>query len=223
MRAWRNCRSGTPIFASPYVLRSNREEEVGPQLAALGIGPRDVKTIVLTHMHIDHDGGLKDFPSSRVIVSAGEFAAASGLAGQLRGCLPQRWPAGFDPEPLEFSNEPFGPFARSRRITADGAVVAVPTPGHTRDHLSVAAEDGGTTIVLAGDASYTEANMLARVVDGVSLSEADARATLNGLRELALQRPVIYLPAHDPFAAERLNRRQTTIPEPRSPGGPFAA
>jgi metal-dependent hydrolase (beta-lactamase superfamily II) len=27
-------------------------------LRSLGIGPRDVKTVVLTHLHVDHDGGL---------------------------------------------------------------------------------------------------------------------------------------------------------------------
>ena len=51
----------------PYFQRSvrfdiDRQQEIGPRLAALGIASRDVKTIVLTHMHIDHDGGLKDFP-----------------------------------------------------------------------------------------------------------------------------------------------------------------
>ena len=100
-----------------------------------------MKTIVLTHLHIDHDGGLKDFPHARVFVAAGELAAARGFVGRVRGYLPQRWPSGFDPQPIHFADQPFGPFARSRPLTQDGAVVALPTPGHTPHHLSVALVD----------------------------------------------------------------------------------
>ena len=64
------------------------------------------------------------FPAAASLVSPGERAAAAGLGGQLHGYLPQRWPSSFDPEPLVFADEPYGPFARSRRLTADGALVA---------------------------------------------------------------------------------------------------
>jgi len=45
--------------------------------------------------------------------------------------------------------------------TGQGDVIAVATPGHTASHLSVIVRDEGITYVLAGDASYTEALMLA--------------------------------------------------------------
>ena len=120
-----------PYFQLAVKFDLEPEQEAGPQLRALGVGPSDVRLIVLTHLHIDHDGGLAAFPGARVLVSAGERAAAAGVMGRLNGYLPQRWPSHFDPEPLVFADEPYGPFARSRRLTADGALVALPTPGHT--------------------------------------------------------------------------------------------
>lgn len=186
------------------------EQEVAPQLRSLGIGVRDVKRVVMTHLHIDHDAGLAAFAHSEVLASTAEVERASGLAGRLRGYLPQRWPAAFDPTPLDLAAEPYGPFARSRRLTARGDVIAVPTPGHTPDHLSVIVEDGDTAIFIAGDASYSEENMLAGRIDGVSSDEDAATATLKAIREFAAQRPTIYLPTHDPHSAERLARRQTT-------------
>ena len=123
-----------PYFRFAVRFDIEPDEEAGPQLRAIGIGPADVKQVVLTHMHIDHDGGLAAFPNSEILVSPGELAVASGIAGRLRGYLPERWPKSFDPKPLVLDNVAFGPFARSRRLTADGTIVAVATPGHTRDH-----------------------------------------------------------------------------------------
>ena len=147
------------------------DEELGHKLRALGMAPRDVSRVVLTHLHIDHDGGLAHFPHSEILVSRGELRSASGWMGRMRGYLPNRWPSWFDPVLLDLAPEAFGPFATSRRLTAAGDVIAVGTPGHTADHLSVLVEDQGTTYFLAGDASYNERLMLADQVDGVCTDE----------------------------------------------------
>ncbi len=142
-----------PYFRFAVHFAVEPEQEAAPQLTALGIGARDVKRIVLTHMHIDHDGGLSGFPMSEVLVAPEELRTASGFSGKMRGYLPQRWPRGFDPAPLALEAVAYGPFVRSRRMTADGAVVAVATPGHTVDHISVIVEDRDAAIFIAGDAS----------------------------------------------------------------------
>jgi glyoxylase-like metal-dependent hydrolase (beta-lactamase superfamily II) len=199
-----NLPSWHPYFRLAVRFDIDREQEVGIQLARIGIGPRDVKTVVLTHMHIDHDAGLKDLPHSKVLVAPGEIRIASGFAGQIRGYLPQRWPTGFDPEPLAFDAEPFGPFTRSRRLTRDGSVVAIPTPGHTSHHISVAVVGETETLLIAGDASYTEQNLQGGLIDGVAEDEAITKSTLRRLRALAAERPIVFLPTHDPQVPARL-------------------
>ncbi len=199
-----------PYFRLAVRFKIEPEEVAGPLLQAIGIGAADVKRVVLTHMHIDHDAGLAAFPMSEVLVSPGELAIASGLAGRLRGYLPDRWPKGFDPRPLALDGGAYGPFARSRSLTADGAIVAVATPGHTRDHLSVIVDDGDTAVFIAGDASYTEQAMLSGEIDGVGADEGAMSATLAAIRAFVSSRPTIYLPAHDPEAARRLAEGRTT-------------
>jgi N-acyl homoserine lactone hydrolase len=184
------------------------EQEAGPQLKALGVAATDIKRVVLTHLHIDHDGGLGHFPTSEMLVSPGEFGRAKGAAGQLRGYLPQRWPKAFDPKPLILDDGPYGPFPRSKRLTADGAIVAVATPGHTGDHLSVVVEDQDKSIFIAGDASYNEATMLNGTIDGVSDNDGQAAATLAAVQAFVEAQPTVYLPAHDPDAARRLAERR---------------
>jgi len=206
-----------PYFRYAVRFDIEPEQEVGPQLRALGIGQKDVKRVVVTHLHIDHDAGLAHFPDSEILMSPGEIRRASGVAGRVRGYLPDRWPRWLDPRPLEMAPEPYGPFARSRRLTARGDVVAVATPGHTPHHLSVVVEDDDAAIFLAGDTSYTQRAMLDGRVDGVSPSEADAAATLGAIRRFAATRRTIYLPAHDPAAARRLAAREFVPLDPIDP------
>jgi N-acyl homoserine lactone hydrolase len=194
----------------PYVrwevaFRIEPEQEIGPQLRAIGITPRDVKRVILTHLHMDHDGGLAHFPHSEFLVTPGANCArrAAGPAG----CA-NRWPSWFDPAPLELAQEPFGPFRASKKMTARGDVVAVATPGHTADHVSIVVQEQDAAILLAGDASYTEQLMLAGKVDGVSADENVARDTLDRIKRFVLAGPTIYLPTHDPDAATRLTKRR---------------
>jgi glyoxylase-like metal-dependent hydrolase (beta-lactamase superfamily II) len=196
-----------PFFRFAVRFDVEPEQEIGPQLRALGIGARDVKTVVLTHMHIDHDGGLAHFPASRIFADAGEIARTSGISGAINGYLPKRWPTWFAPQTLAWLPLPYGPFHRIAPVTQAGDVIAVPTPGHTPSHVSVIVRDEEQDIVLAGDASYLERTMLSGKIDGVSPDEAVAKATLANIRALCAQRPTIYLPTHDPHAAERLRQR----------------
>ena len=107
------------------------EEEIGPQLQALGIQPTDVRWLVMTHLHTDHAGGLHHFPKVEILVSRTEYQLASGTAGRVRGYLPNRWPTWFVPHLIEFAPKPYGPFPSSYSLTQAGDVVIVPTMGHT--------------------------------------------------------------------------------------------
>jgi N-acyl homoserine lactone hydrolase len=205
-----------PYFQLSVRFDIEPEQEVGPQLRDRGIGARDVKTVVLTHMHIDHDGGVAHFPHSRIVVSGDELARTSGIRGAILGYLPNRWPKWFDPQPLAWQPMPYGPFMRSAPLTATGDVVAVPTPGHTPSHLSVIVRNADAQIMFAGDASYLDSTMLNGRVDSVSENETEATATLAAIRTLCGERPTVYLPTHDPGSAERLKTQRTTPPRMQS-------
>jgi N-acyl homoserine lactone hydrolase len=204
-----------PYFQLAVRFEIEPEQEIGPQLRSLGISGRDVKTVVLTHLHIDHDGGLAHFPHSRILVDSGEITRAAGIAGAIRGYLPSRWPQWFDPQPFPWQHLRW-PFEHAAPITQAGDVIALPTPGHTPDHVSVLIDDGDQQIMLAGDASYLEETMLSGAVDGVSPDESAAKTTLADIRALCTARPTIYLPAHDPRSAERLAARRSVAAGPRT-------
>lgn len=99
---------------------------------------------------------------------------------------------------------PVGPFPASRAITRDGRILLVPTPGHVTGHVSVLVRGDGITWLLAGDATYSQVNLLAGQTDGATNDPALALATLRAIRAFAAQEPTILLPAHDPEGPARL-------------------
>lgn len=205
-----------PVYFPPHmrlVQRAARfqiagpQDEIGPQMRALGFDRADVRQVVLTHLHQDHDGGLHHFPNAQVLVSRTEWQAAQGLSGSMAGYLRQHWPTGFRPHTIDFAeHDPI--FGGRATLTRDGSVYVVPTPGHTPGHLSVIVQQGDHALFIAGDTSYTQAAVLADQLDGVSRSGQLAHQTHARIRAFARQQPTVYMPTHEWASRDRLAARE---------------
>jgi N-acyl homoserine lactone hydrolase len=197
-----------PVFRLAVREWIEPEEEIGPQLETLGIGRGDIRHVVMTHLHTDHAGGLDHFPDADILVARAEIAYASGFLGRLRGYPNGRWPAWFDPMPVDLAPEPLGPFPQSLRLTQAGDVSLVPLPGHSPGHMGVLIDEGDHSVLLAGDSSYTEELLVRGAVDGVGPDEQGERITQERIRAYAAEHPTVYLVAHDPETGVRLAERR---------------
>lgn len=195
-----------PFFRRAVRFSVHPDEEIGPQLRRMGIDSRDVRQVVLTHLHTDHAGGLAHMTGSKIWAARGELARATGTGGAIQGYLPHRWPKWLTLTPIRFENRALGPFEASMPITRSGDVHVVQTPGHTPGHVSVVVS-GSPSFFIAGDTSYTQALLLEGKADGVSPDIAVSLKTLGRIRALARERPLVYLPSHDPGSADRLQRQ----------------
>jgi N-acyl homoserine lactone hydrolase len=193
-----------PFHALAAKISVDSEEQIGSHLARLGISAKDVRLVVLTHLHIDHDGGIASFPDARIIVAKQEFTQARGLIGRLNGYTPQRWSADWQPEFTALEARGYGAFTQHQTLTRAGDVLVVPTPGHTAGHQSVIVRDGDLHYFLAGDVSYTQQGLLEDWIDGVGPSVHQQRDTHDQIQRFAQERPTVYLPTHDPEAKMRL-------------------
>jgi N-acyl homoserine lactone hydrolase len=119
--------------------------EAPARLRRIGVDPRGVDTVVLTHLHSDHAGTVDAFSRATVVVGIGERSGT--------GAVPCRLQHATVVEP-DLTDGPLGPLRASQAITDDGAVRVVPLPGHSPGHLGLAVSYRGGLLVAAGDAAF---------------------------------------------------------------------
>jgi glyoxylase-like metal-dependent hydrolase (beta-lactamase superfamily II) len=130
-------------------------ETAAEQLRRLGHHPADVTDIALTHLDLDHAGGLADFAAARVHVHAAELEAATHphLSERARYVRSQ-WAHGPRWVSHETAGDPWFGLEAVRALGDD--VLLVPLHGHTRGHCGVAVRrPGGGWLLHAGDAYFS--------------------------------------------------------------------
>lgn len=128
------------------------------QIEGLGLRPEDVRHIVLTHLDVDHAGGMADFPSAKVHVATDEHAAAMArrTSNEKQRYRPAQWEHGPDWTLYDRgAGEPWFGFEAVRSLpglTED--ILAIPMIGHTRGHSAIAVREGDRWLLDAGDTYF---------------------------------------------------------------------
>ena len=154
---------GTEDIANPKRLGRPFRLIIGPvldatetaiaQVKALGHRPEDVTDIVLTHLDLDHAGGLGDFPWARVHVFEDELdrALKPSLREKAR-YIQAQWAHG--PQWVRHQARGDDWFGFDSVTVLDDDVLLVPLRGHTHGHCGVAVKDGDGWLLHAGDAYF---------------------------------------------------------------------
>lgn len=155
-------------------------------LALAGVQASDIDTILLTHAHPDHVGGLLDasgeaaFPDAQLVVHQHEVAFweddgnLSRASGRARGNF-------------LFARKVFDKYREKMRLFTGNEVLpgisAMPLPGHTAGHSGYRIESGGRSLLIWGDIVHFPQIQIARpdvsiAFDQDPLLSAETRSTL---------------------------------------------
>ncbi|MEA2900926.1 MAG: hypothetical protein QOH36_813 [Actinomycetota bacterium] len=189
----------------PVLVETGSQTSVPALLAALadhGLGPSDLAGVVVTHIHLDHAGGVGDvaaaFPQARVYVhekGARHLADPSRLvasAARVYGDLLDSLYGRLEPTPAD-------------RITilGDGdqvvvgpgrALTAVDSPGHAKHHLGL--HDSESGILFVGDAVGVRLPDVGVLRPATPPPDFDLDLALDSLGRFAARRPSALALAH---------------------------
>lgn len=132
------------------------------QVERLGFAASDVRHVVLTHLDLDHAGGIRDFPDAQVHVLRTELEAAIAARTSIERSRYPREQRARDPKWVTHDprgEEWFG-FAAVQDVPGlPPEILLVPLIGHTVGHTGVAVRDGERWLLHAGDAYFHHGEM----------------------------------------------------------------
>lgn len=229
---WTNVTAGYLIEGTePVLVETGSQSSVDSLLASLAelnVDASDLAAIAVTHIHLDHAGGVGDvaraFPNATVHVHekgarhlvdpAKLVASAAMVYGDLLDSLYGR----LDPTPAERVNV----LADGERIFVDAnrTLTCVDSPGHAKHHLAL--HDSESGLLFAGDAVGVRLPDAGILRPATPPPDFDLDQAINSLRRFAERRPSGVALAHfglvpDPMdtlvEAEEILRRWAEVAE----------
>jgi N-acyl homoserine lactone hydrolase len=172
------------------------------QIRKVGVEPEDIKYVILSHLHLDHAGGVGHFPNAKYVVQREEMYYAYVPDFFMKGAYIR---ADFDKDVDWFilegwRNDKFD-------LYGDGSLIIYFTPGHTPGHQSllVNLEEAGP-MFLTADACYTTENIDEDVLPGLCWGPSEAIRSIDRMRYLRDQFGVKIITGHDPAAWEKVKK-----------------
>jgi glyoxylase-like metal-dependent hydrolase (beta-lactamase superfamily II) len=172
-------------LAGLFTMAGGTDESLPAQLARLGLDVGDITHVVNSHLHFDHCGCNALFPRAKFLLQRAELDAARAPGSHAHE---RSWNHPLDYRALDGEHDVFG----------DGAVVLLPTPGHTPGHQSMRVRvSSDRNFLLAADACYTQAHLDREIVPTAVWDTGQMIASMDALRKLGERSDTELIFGHD--------------------------
>ncbi len=185
-------------LAEFYKPRVKMGETALEQLAAMGIKPEDLHTVLLTHLDADHTSGLRSLKNAqRLLISEEERWWWIRTVYKLR--QPESPWMDLPLETFWFKGTMDGPLWWSYDLFGDETVTLVCLPGHTDGMVGLKIKNGKKFVILTTDAAYSEASWRDMILPGFGFNPKSMEKSLKWIAEQAADPDCVAVIAnHDP-------------------------
>ena len=168
------------------------------QLAARGIRPGDLNTVLLTHLDPDHTAGLRHLRGAgQIILPEDEYFWTCRTVYKLR--QPQSLWIDEPVRRVYYRGSPLGPNRWAFDVFGDESLIMVNVPGHTDGMAAVLIRSGGRFVLLAADAAFSPRNWQEDLLPGFGFDEKMMRKSLRWIGQMAAEPNCAgVLCSHDP-------------------------
>ncbi|MEM9032736.1 MAG: N-acyl homoserine lactonase family protein [Pseudomonadota bacterium] len=170
-------------------------------IEAVGASAESMDTVIISHLHYDHAGGLNRYPKAMFHLQAAEMAFATGP--MMCDCTAR------EPYTAEHVCDMVQHVFSGRVAFHNGDAEVVPgvtvhrIGGHSMGLQAVKVETEGGPICLASDAAHYYENFQARKMFPIVVDKAAMDAGFDRIVELADGAEERVIPGHDPLVTER--------------------
>lgn len=176
-----------------FALHQKPEQRLENQLALLGVRPEQIKTIVLSHLHLDHTGGLPLFPHAEVFVPKADYISA--LLAVHTSSNPEQH-GGY------IWGDLTAPLRKVHLVEEEfelyPGISLINLPGHTPGLLGMLVKGRKNTYLLPQDAAYVAANYEEPpILPRSPYDREQYRASLEKLRSMAREHNAKIIFPHD--------------------------
>ena len=184
---------GQPV-CDAYMPVMKPYEEFSIQIKKLGLTPRKLHSVIISHGHLDHCGALDNLAGTKVPVYFQnlemEWIKKQVATGKNSAYIVADFKK-IDQVNVQLLDGVFD-------IFGDGSVVVFPSAGHTPGHQSVFVRtNAGQNLILAQDACYTLENMVASIPPGLAHDIPDSMVNIYHFKVMSIAGAQI-VPPHDP-------------------------
>lgn len=177
-----------------------KEQFVANQLKELGVEPGKIDYVILSHLHLDHAGGVGAFPNATYVAHKKEidFAFCADCPQKDAYIIED---IGKDVKWLALENE----FEQAYDLLGDGSIKIYPTPGHTPGHISVLV-DLKKPMLLTSDSCYTDENLNDNLLPGLFWNEEASARTINWIRKIQKEQNIEVVTGHNPYTWDKFKK-----------------
>jgi len=168
-------------------------------LETMGVRPEDVTTVIITHLHYDHAGGLDRYPNANFHLQQSEMEYATGPC-MCSGVLQMPFTVDHVCEMLRKVYSGRVIFHDGDGLVADGVTVHR-VGGHSRGLQAVRVKTSSGYLCLASDASHYYENFLLQKPFPIVVDLEDMLSGFDVIQNLASQTSLV-IPGHDPIVKE---------------------